>query len=389
MANRSHAAGPRRWSARVAARIALVLLVSTLMSTVVIQLWNARTDDLSVINAERDGVAYLQPMIHLVAELTNAQSVAVRGEQVDTVAMEAAVSAVDVVDNALGDRLGTRQRWSELRTQISAATSARPSGEAAFRTYSAIVVLAVDLCRKAGDTSNLILDPVLDSYYLMDTATLRVPDVLVAAGRAADLAALTTTERSEAARIRVSVARYQVAVAGDAISSGLRKAIDATDSNTLGPRLTGQLDAFRAAVDDFVPPATLLQSLDTVDPPALARSADRVRAAARPLADSVFGELDAVFVARRDTLSAQRTVALATAGAALLLVLILLWLLLPAARTPARAGAAAESADRVPADAEPVDTALLDPRDLAAVEELMHVGRAVRSRRRDRAGDAG
>src|SRR6266508_3703227 len=389
MANRSHAAGPRRWSARVAARIALVLLVSTLMSTVVIQLWNARTDDLSVINAERDGVAYLQPMIHLVAELTNAQSVAVRGEQVDTVAMEAAVSAVDVVDNALGDRLGTRQRWSELRTQISAATSARPSGEAAFRTYSAIVVLAVDLCRKAGDTSNLILDPVLDSYYLMDTATLRVPDVLVAAGRAADLAALTTTERSEAARIRVSIARYQVALAAEAISNGLRKAIDATESATLGPRLTGQLDAFRAAIDDFVPPAALLQTLDSVDPAALARSAERVRDAAQPLADSVFAELDAVLRARGDGLSAKRAGAVITAVGGLLLVVLLLWLLLPTARAPARPATAAARAAAQARLGEPIDTTPLDPHDLLAVEELLHGGRAMQARRRDRAGNAG
>jgi hypothetical protein len=388
MANRSHAAGPRRWSARVLGRIALLLLVSALMSYGALQLWRAKTDDLTVIGAERNGVAYLRPMVRLAGELTNAQSAAVRGGRVDTAAVDAAVSAVDVVDKTLGGRLGTSQRWSELRGQISAATQARAIGEAAYRSYTAVVVLAIDLCRKAGDTSTLILDPALDSYYLMDTAMLRIPDVLVAAGRAADLAALATDQSAESAQAQISVARYQVAAAGDAISSGLRKSIDATDSATLGPRVTGQLDAFRAAVDGFVPPVTLLHTLDKADPATLANAAQRVRDAAQPLADSVFAELDALLRARGEALSTQRLSATATTAAALLLVLVLLWLLLP----PPRSAAPEEAVEGVGLEAgilAPAGTTIVDPHDLLAVEELLHVGRAVRARRRDRAGDAG
>src|SRR5262249_12604260 len=154
------------------------------------------------------------------------------------------------------------QRWADLRTQITSATTARLTGEAAYRTYTGMVTLAVELAREAGGTSNLILDPELDTYYLMDTALLRGPDVLLSAGRAAALAVLATLTPSEAGRSRVAVARYQVAVASDAVGAGLRKALDATDSTTLGQNVTGQLDAFRSAVDTFVPPATLLQTLD-------------------------------------------------------------------------------------------------------------------------------
>jgi len=359
------------------------------MSFGFVQLWNARSEDVSVINAERNGITYLRPLVHLVGELSTAQSAAVRGGQVDTTGVDAATAAVDVLDKTLGGPLGTHQRWSELRSQISAATSTNASGEAAYRTYTAVVVLAIDLCHKAGDTSNLILDPVLDSNYLMDTATLRVPDVLVAAGRAADLAALAAGRPSESARTRVSIARYQVALAAEAISNGLRKAIDATESATLGPRLTGQLDAFRAAIDDFVPPAALLQTLDSVDPAALARSAERVRDAAQPLADSVFAELDAVLRARGDGLSAKRAGAVITAVGGLLLVVLLLWLLLPTARAPARPATAAARAAAQARLGEPIDTTPLDPHDLLAVEELLHGGRAMQARRRDRAGNAG
>lgn len=395
MANRSHAAAPGRWGARVVGRIALLLLFGMLLSYVVVQLWTARTDDLTVVDTERKGGTYLKPVTHLVDELTKAQSAAVRASQPDSPALEAAIAGVDAVDKNLGTALGTHQRWSDVRAQIAAATAQRLSGDAAYRTYTSVVALAIELCRKAGDTSNLILDPVLDSYYLMDTALLRVPDILVAAGRAADLAVLATQAPSEAARSRVSIARYQVAVASEAVGTGLRKAMEATGSATLGPNVTGRFDVFRSAVDAFVPPAMLLQTLDTADPATVVRSAERVRDAAGPLADSVYTELDRVLRARHDALSTQRLGAASTAGVGLLLGLVLLWLLLPGAPRPAALDTEFEGDAGMPGEpmeasaGQPADTTFVDPHDLAAVEELLHVGRAVRTRRPDRSDNAG
>jgi hypothetical protein len=376
MANRSRA-GSRRWGARAVARIALMVVFGVLLSYVEVQLWTARSDDLAVLAAERQGVAYLKPVLHLVDELTVAQSAAVRGGQVDTAAVQAAIEAVDAVDGRLGASLGTRQRWSDLREQISTAITQRLSGEPGYRTYTGVVAVAVDLCRKAGDTSQLILDPELDSYYLMDTALLRVPDILVAAGRAADLAVLAGQAPSEAARTRVSVARYQVAVASDAVGVGLRKALESTDSATLGPGVTGKLDAFRSAVDAFVPPATLLQTLDTVDAATIGRSADAVRQAVGPLADSVLAELDVVLRARESAIGGRRTAGVVTGAAGLLIALVLLWLLLPGVPRP-------QPARRDQADAE---TTFVDPRDLLPIDELLYAGRPVSIPRQGRSGD--
>jgi hypothetical protein len=354
-----------------------VVALGVLLSYVEVQLWTARSDDLAVLAAERQGVAYLRPVLHLVDELTVAQSAAVRGGQVDTAAVQAAVAAVDAVDMRLGAGLGTHQRWSDLRNQVSAATAQRVSGEAAYRLYTGVVAVAIDLCRKAGDTSQLILDPELDSYYLMDTALLRVPDVLVAAGRAADLAVLAALAPSEAARTRVSVARYQVAVASDAVGVGLRKALESTASATLGPGVTGRLDVFRSAVDAFVPPATLLQTLDTVDAATIGRSAEAVRQAVGPLADSVLTELDVVLHARESALVGRRIVGVVTGGAGLLIALVLLWLLVPGVPRP-------RPAHLDQAGAEPT---FVDPRAVLPADELLYTGRAVSIPRQGRSGD--
>jgi hypothetical protein len=387
MPNRARAAASRRWGRRVLARLSAVLAVGMLFALVMSQQWRTTSQELSEVSAERHGVAYLQPLVQFVAELTDAQAAAVRFGQPSANRVEAAINAVSSADDSHGDVLGTHQRWAELRGRTATLLAQRVSGAQAYAAYSDLMTLALDLARQVGDASKLILDPALDSYYLTDAALVRIPDVLVGAARAADLAALADLQPSEAAQTRVAVARYQVAVASDAMGAGLRKAIGVTRSVTLGPNVIGRFDTFRSTVDTFVPPATLLQTFDRADGATLVGSAERVRQQARSLADTVLGELDALLRDRHHSLSTQRTWEITGVCAGGFLGIVLLALLLPAAPRPRPAEAEpAEVSDEDPADA---DTTFVDPRDLTAVQELLHVGRAVRTRPRERVDNAG
>jgi len=382
----------QRWSGRVVVRLGGLFAVSALFAVVLAQLWSATTHDLRVVDSERAGASDLRPRVHLVGELAAAQSAAVSGGRVDPAKVNAAVAAVDQADRTHGGALDAHQRWSDLRGRITAVLGTDVRGQAAYDSYAALSTLAVDLARKVGDVSQLILDPELDSYYLMDTSLLRVPDVLVHSGRAADLALLAEQRPSDAARSRAAVARYQVAMASDAIGAGLSKAMDATSSVSLGPNITGQLDAFRSAVDAYVPPAALLQNLDNPTATTLADNAVRLRQQALPLADAAITELDGLLRDRHDGFTAQRAWAVTSTIFGVLLAVVLMWLLLPAAPAP---GPESEvdideggAASAEPGPPEGVDTTYVDPRDLIAVEELLHVGRAVRARKRERVDNA-
>jgi hypothetical protein len=388
MVNRGHEAKGRRWGGRAVIRLAVLATVAALFAAVIAQLWHATTTDLKVADSERAGVSYLRPLTHLVGELTRAQSTAVAGVKVDPTPVNAAIAAVDTADGTYGAELGASQRWADLKGRVTALIGRDLVGDQAYVAYSDVTTLTVDLARKVGDTSQLILDPKLDSYYLMDTALLRVPDVLIYSGRAADLAALNAQKPSDAGRTRVAVARFQVAEASDAIGTGLRKSMDATESATLGPNLTGQLDAFRSSVDAFVPPATLLQNLDAANPDTLSASAARIRQQTLPLADATLTELDGLLRSRHDALSTQRAWAVVNTVIGVLLAILLLWLLLPAAPVPVTSEADTEDTEPVEqSPPEGVDTTPVDARDLIAVEELLHVGRAVRGRKRERVDD--
>src|SRR6266545_2830 len=305
-------ARPMRRSLRIAAAFAVVAAVLLPLAFVFAQFWTSTGDNLRFVNDERRGVAYLQPLVRLLGTLTDAQSAATRGKPIDVAQLRAAVAAVDAVDQAQDDRLRTRQRWSQLRAQIEAATARGTfTGEDAYATYSETNDLVLSLLAKIGDTSNLILDPQLDSYYLMDTALLRLPQVLVDAGRLADLSALPGPSKSAAGAVQLAVARDRVATTADAVDVGLRKSFNATSSKTLGPNLLGQLDAFRSAAKDLAPSSSLLpQSGTGLDPQVLASARVQLGQATVQMAGTTLAELDALLSARTGRLDSKRVAAL-------------------------------------------------------------------------------
>ena len=147
--------------------------------------------------------------------------------------------------------------------------------------------LTVEMIRRIGDSSHLIHDPDLDSYYLMDAAIIRLPDAMVYAGRAADLVALAGGQGARRRGRRSAPPWPGSASAYDAeqVSVGLTTSVDFTARSELGTNVAERLDTFKAAADAFAPP-TMLQRVwrPLWTPPTLAASARRVSAAANSLA---------------------------------------------------------------------------------------------------------
>jgi hypothetical protein len=381
-----------RRTLRVAAAFLLVAAMLIPLGFVLAQFWTSTGDDLRFVGEERRGVVYLQPLVRLLGTLTEAQSAATRGKQVDVAQVRAAMAAVDVVDRSQGDLLRSGQRWSQLRARISALIARETlEGEDAFTAYSETSDLVLGLATKIGDTSNLILDPVLDSYYLMDTVLLRLPPILVDAGRLADLSALPGKSVDP---VQLAVARDRIASTSEAIDVSLGKVLDATPSRTLGPNLLGQLDVFRSAVNELAPSSSLLQrSITRQDPRALASARSRLQQATLQIASTAFAELDALLSAREQRVDRQRLVVLVAAVLGVLVGAVVLWLRLPGPGAVAASPAGADDeAAPPPEDSAAREEALVlqdlvDARALLQREELLRVGRAVRSNRRERDDD--
>ncbi len=382
--------GRRRWQPRIVVQLAMLVVIALLFSFSTIQIWSITGGGVSAVSAERDGAAYMRPLAALIGELVDAQSTSVRGGTVQTAAVMTAVSALDAADRSYGESLETHKRWTDLRKVIGDVLAAKATGPAAYDQYSETIALALQLVREVSDSGKLILDSQTESFYLMDTVVNQLPAVVIAAGRAADLAVLAPAG-DDVAQTRIMVARHDVATATEAIAVGLAKALDASDSRTLGTNITGQLDAFRSAVDSFVPSGTRLRGLDRADAATLTTTAAAVRNAARPLSDAVLGELDALLTDRAGALLWQRTLAFGSALLSLLFLLLLAVLLVPQLRRLATGPLtdAGREPQLAPVQRNRSDTRIIDPHDLLAVEEMLQAGRPIRTAHRERDVDAG
>jgi hypothetical protein len=293
------------------------------------QSWNATTATARIVEMESWGADMMHPMTSLLSHLVTAQSAAVRGEPVDQSGLREVLDELAEPDSVYGEELRTSQRLSDLTRLMEAAFTAQPTGREAYATYSALVDLAVALIHVIGDTSHLIHDPDLDSYYLMDAALVHLPSAMVYAGRASDLVALATGEALTPEELaRAAVARFNVSHDAEQVSIGLDASIDFTARSELGTNIADRLGTFRAAADQFAPP-TMLQDLATeVDADSMAANAERVFAQAASLSHLLLGELQELLKTRSGTIGQQRRFILICAIAGAVFVLTVMWLVL-------------------------------------------------------------
>jgi methyl-accepting chemotaxis protein len=142
-------------------------------------------EDLEFSGKERHGVAFAREVMPLQSLLMQLRARSAQGEAVEDVqgAVRQALQRVEQVQAGSPDTLGTAGVLQTLRARVAAPMSA-----SAFETHSAAVQAAIDLVLQAADGSNLTLDPELDTYYLMDGALMRAPQLLEELARLALLA---------------------------------------------------------------------------------------------------------------------------------------------------------------------------------------------------------
>jgi methyl-accepting chemotaxis protein len=153
--------------------------------------------DIRFAEKEQAGNAYQRPLLELVASLRGIALLAAadRLDEADAAAVDRSLEAASVADAEHGATLRVTPDAMKADGRDVAALAALQSRWPAFSEalarherpdLAALEQLVQDtrrLALVAGDTSNLILDPDLDSYYLMDLTNLAVPDAIVRLGR--------------------------------------------------------------------------------------------------------------------------------------------------------------------------------------------------------------
>jgi signal transduction histidine kinase/CheY-like chemotaxis protein len=159
--------------------------------------------DIEFSEREDIGVEYIRPLDAVVQDIQQHRALTVAflsGAPDFKVQYEAKqleiqkdIERVDAVDRRFNTILDStarwgkvKQHWGELKSAIATATP-----QAMAEMHKALVAEILLLIKHVGDTSNLILDPDLDTYYLMDAFVNNLPEAAEYLGQLRALGALT------------------------------------------------------------------------------------------------------------------------------------------------------------------------------------------------------
>jgi methyl-accepting chemotaxis protein len=226
-----------RTSSRLAALLILLLIPGLLASWSFAQTMTAQ---ISFAHRERIGLQVLVPALAVTAEVA-------QGRAPELTALTTAVQAADI---------GLDQALATLRGAVA-------TGSTAARTQA-----VADFITEVGNASNLILDPDLDSFYLMDLQIVQLPKLLVAVA-AKDAPQLAVT----GAAIGTDVATAKKSTLHGSLLSGLDPVIALAGSTKAGG--SGVVSATETA---FTPAATALGSLLELRESHLTHRRDRILA---------------------------------------------------------------------------------------------------------------
>jgi methyl-accepting chemotaxis protein len=289
---------------------------------------------ISFAQKERVGVAYLKPVSVLLDSLVQARAtaVAVAAGSAPTseisprrTAVEAAAAGV-IADGACARALSVTGEWGTLDAQIKSTLSA-PLGspQAVFNSYDALATSTVALVVTTATNSKLILDPVLDSYYSIETLVNQLPELGNEASRGADMQrviAATGQAQSLAQRVSLSVlsgsAQSHLAQADSDLQIVFKNTHNPSVEPTLTPLLNNVNSTAAAATANLTAAAT-----GNIDPTQAASVGEHASAAASMLEAAGIPKLDELIRERISTLQGSEQRVIVIAALALLLALYL------------------------------------------------------------------
>lgn len=211
---------------------------------------------------ERDGVAYLHALtrVRKILQRAGPQVKADTGAQLAAAALE-----LDAVDRRLGLRLGVQQRWAELKRLLEQRHRLE-APKTRFQYLDEAGARVRRLNNAVGDHSNLILDPDLDTYYLMDAVVLKLPeigDIAAAIGLLSHGVSDTNEAERAARRARLLMQAGRLKALLEDLDANLEVAFASSHSPRVRLALHEPLTSLREAAREVIGPLESLAEAQT------------------------------------------------------------------------------------------------------------------------------
>ena len=362
---------------RITRRLALISVFYSAPITVLLYLMvQGINTNIDFARSEISGNQYQRPLMALLDLIPQHQLAALTETNVSlaplTAQIDKAFTEVSLVQAQLGEKLGftpaelakrkrdealpekVEKEWTELKTEMAKG----PNPEAVRARYFHLISNVRTMIAQVGDLSNLILDPDLDSYYLMDATLCALPqmsDRVAATMSQAAIALATTNKPSAADRQALAVAVAMLTESdlgrlnGDIVTSLNEDPNFYGTSPTLAAKLRPLVTDYSASANGFI---ALLQKISTdensgVTTAAVLAAGQQARAKLATLWTAGAAELDGLLTARIAYYQTQRLMQTIWTAVALGVAIILVWLVSTSLTRPLRTLVGALSADSV------------------------------------------
>lgn len=250
----------------------LSLLVWLLLIPTSLLTWiYVKQTDISVDFADKEllGAEYLHEIYPLHMAMGIHRSTSMRAMVGEAVAaseiaaikqdIEKAFQALTEVDARLGEVMVTEDRVAKLKQkwQTITAQDTRDPSEI-FNAHNALVDDITALITQIANQSNLILDPDLDSFYLMDVEIAALPELINQLGKVRALTSIIAAKgNADAVQLRtLIVLQNAIDAALSRTTSGIQTAYDSTKNQAalaplknLSEQLTAQVSLVKAVAD--------------------------------------------------------------------------------------------------------------------------------------------
>jgi methyl-accepting chemotaxis protein len=269
---------------------------------------------------EVDGVYYLDAILPQVRHLVDARA----GEKIGVLD----VSKLKQVATTYNEAMLSSELYGAFEASLKANAAAAPDYAAAIAAAQALIV-------KVGDSSNLILDPDLDSYYVMDLLLMKLPDTLAGASdilaTIQSQSAMKSLTDDDKTGIMLQIGRLAATMDASAASFKAASAPTANPSGSVKPALGASYAAYEKATSQFRTEVEkfAIQLRDKpqskVDTAAIVALHHTAVEATMAFWNAASKELKQLLDARLDGFYSKMAWALGLSGAVTLLALILSW----------------------------------------------------------------
>ena len=226
-------------------------------------------------------------------------------------AIIADIAAIDGLDDRLGDEFGTHALWAEIKQtwQQLESRAFNDSAKQIFQEHTDLISRTYDLFEQISNESGLVIDPTLNTSFLIDSIVYRLPNITENLGQSRGMGAGIAANGTITVEQRILLGTLLANIKSNSRAVDEGMLITLRENPSLENELTPLLNASKLATNTFVQKVTTTLLLSEV---ISVRSADIFSAGTEAIKanykvyDILVPVLDGLFKQRVASLSNER-----------------------------------------------------------------------------------